>query len=479
MDPMKLTTIARVTGGRLFSGTNPVATGAVIDSREVRQGDLFVAIPGEKADGRNFLEDAFERGAAAALVERRPGDITRSFPGPVILVDDVVKAFGELASFHRDRLHGTVIAITGSVGKTSTKDMIACAVEGSRSFIKAPRSYNNHLGVPLTLLSASSDTEVVIVEVGTNGPGEIDTLGAIVRPDVAVITAVGYSHLCGLGSIEGVQREKSALLKHVRPGGFAVFNGDDIRVRAMASAFRAVHGEDKALTVGIMGTDNDWVGTPVELLDATPGSSSRMLIQGAPAIELNVPGLPALRTALIAFAVAAELGVRATHIVDRFASFQPSPGRMEIHRTERYAIIDDAYNSNPTSLRASLESFTLFAADRTRVAILGDMAELGSFSESLHRHMGRAVSRLGLDKLITVGPEAAYIAEEAVRRGMPAESVTAFQSVESLLSQPVAEVIEPGAAVLVKGSRVVGLEAVARNLLHSAMDTATVFQNVA
>lgn len=476
MDALSLCWLAEAVGAdpEQFLKDRPIV-GVSTDSRATKPGEVFFALPGPRSDGRRYVVEAFARGAAAAVVEEGGGPIAGA--GQVIEVPDVLRALGALGAAYRDTLPGTVIAITGSVGKTTTKDMIHAAFEGSRRVVKAPRSFNNFIGVPLTLLSASREDEVIICELGTNAPGEIDRLGAIVRPDVSVLTGIGLSHLQGLHDIEGVAAEKVALLRHLKRGGAAFFNGDDVRTRAMAAVFRELRPEDVALTVGFA-ADCDWRGMPLELMTSEPEARSRMRIDGGRFLELGVPGLHNLRNAFLAFAVAAEAGIEAPEILSRLARFQTPAGRLDVIRSGPVTLIDDSYNANPTSMRAALECFSLFAAGEKRIAVLGSMLELGPRSKGFHRQVGRLVVRYGIDTLITVGDDAAQIAEAARSLGMPSQRIRVFDTAAEALAAPIWEP-EPGQSYLIKGSRAVGLDAVVQDLCRRAQPAEATLLSVA
>lgn len=463
MDPLNLGWVEEVIGAkRVGCSREKLITEVTTDSRQVDKGHLFFALQGANFDGRRFVEQAFEQGAAAAVVTVSQGDHEREWGGPVLLVDDSTEALARLASAYRETLHAKVIGITGSVGKTTTKDMLFTALDGIREVVKAPRSYNNEIGVPLTLLSASRSSEVVIVEIGTNAPGEIATLSAIARPDITVHTSVGFSHLQGLNSLAEVAKEKASMLRYLRPGGTAFFNGDDVRCRGMAAALRDT-GPDKTIyTVGFQ-DDCDWTGLVTTTVTADPGSRAVMRLQRGLEITLASPGLHSLRTALMAYAIAMHLGAPAIKVVESLSRFRPTPGRLNIIRTGGVTILDDCYNANPTSMRAALETFTLFASDRKRVAVLGSMLELGKDSPNYHKAIGRLVARYGVDALITVGEDAQCIAREALRLGFEPSKVKVYKTAEEARFSPLLH-CEEGSAVLVKGSRGVGLELVVRDL---------------
>jgi UDP-N-acetylmuramoyl-tripeptide--D-alanyl-D-alanine ligase len=463
MDPLNLGWIEQAMGAhRVGCARERLVTGVTTDSRSVEKGQLFFALSGEQFDGRLFVKQAFENGACAAVVRAERGDHERPWPGPVLLVDDSTAALGRLAAAYRETLKARVICITGSVGKTTTKDMIFAALEGEREVVKALRSFNNEIGVPLTLLSASRSSEVVIVEVGTNAPGEIAALGAIAKPDIVALTGIGFSHLKGLHSLSEVGREKASILGSLVPGGVAFFNGDDVRCRAMAAVLRELKGPNASYTVGFQ-EDCDWTGTVSSMVSAEAASRSSVRVGRALEISLSIPGAHNLRNALMAFAIAIECGLSANTAAQNLSRFRASPGRLNVVRTGAWTILDDCYNANPTSMRAALETFTVFASGRRRVAVLGSMLELGRNSAHYHRAIGRLAYRYGIDSLLTVGEDARDIAREALRLGFDPSRVKVYETAAEARFSPLLH-CEEGAAILVKGSRAVGLEVVVSDL---------------
>lgn len=405
------------------------------DTRSLRPGALFFALDGESFDGTRFVREAFARGARAAVVPRgREVDVG---PGRTLLrVDDVRAALAALARGYRDALGFKVVAITGSAGKTTTKDLLYHLLRGKRGVVRAPSSFNNDIGVPITLLSADRATDVCVVEVGTSGPGEIARLGAIARPDVAVLTCIAPAHLAGLGSIEGVAREKLSLLEHLRPGGVAVLNGDDTRLAPAARALAAARGPAAVRTCGL-GADLAW----------RPSA--------ALAGRLAVPGEPFLRSALLSLAAADALGVDVGE--DDLAGFRPPPGRMNVTSVLGHTLVDDTYNANPASVGASLQTLASIAGADERVVVLGGMAELGADGPEHHRAIGRDAARLGLRLLVTVGDDARQIAAGALEAGLAPERVVEVASADDVRAA-VTPLLAPGRALLFKASRVHKLE---------------------
>ena len=429
---MRLRQIARAVNGRPSPDEldGPV-TGVSTDTRTLKRGDLFFALRGAAFDGHAFLRDAFAKGAAAAVVDH-PVD------GPALVVDDTLRALGELAAAWRMSLSARVVGVAGSNGKTTTKDMIAHVLGKDRRIAKAQGSFNNAVGVPLTLFQADASTEVAILEVGTNHPGEMAALGRIARPDLAVLVSVGAEHLEGLGSIDGVAVEEVSFLEHLRAGGAAVVH-DDVRILSRLKL--------------------PWWRTTVfgfgDRADARPsevGPGMRFLLRGVE-FTLGLLGEWNLQNALAAAATCERLGVPLEECARRLRDFKGPKMRMERLSLAGVTILNDAYNSNPESALRAVREFARFATGGRRVAVIGDMRELGSHSERYHRELGRALAETPVDVVVAVGAEARAMAEEVG----PSKQLHRFGSVEDLRPH-LGSLIREGDAVLLKGSRSVGLE---------------------
>jgi UDP-N-acetylmuramoyl-tripeptide--D-alanyl-D-alanine ligase len=452
--PRRLSSVAEVTGGRL-TGQDREVTGVAIDSRDVRPGDLFVALPGSRADGHDFLASAFSAGASGALIERQ-GD----HGGPTIVVADTGRALLALAADERRGLRATVVGITGSTGKTSVKDL-AAAVLATRFRVHAsPRSFNTEVGVPITLLSAGTDDDVVVCEMGSRGRGHITLLTDAARPHLGVVTNVGLAHMEMFGSRQAVADAKAELVESLPEDGIAVLNADDPVVRAFDNRTRArvirfgtasdadVRGEDLVL-------DRD--GRPTFVL-ATP--------DGAERVELGVAGEHMAWNALAAAACGVGLGLTAGECAAGLKEARVSPWRMEVLQTPSgLRLVNDAYNANPASMAAALRTARVMAGDGRCVAVLGEMAELGSIGVEEHERVGELVARLGIERLITVGDPAHVIAVAAVREGVEPDRVTRCSSVDQAMEAVISET-RPGDLVLVKASRAVGLERLAERLME-------------
>ncbi len=444
----------------------------VIDSREVQPGDCFVALPGTRHDGHAFVGDALERGATVALVSRVPESLsvsvvevsaypTTSVSLPLLLqVPDTLAALQRAAAYWRSRFAPRVVGITGSVGKTSTKEMTAAVLRQRYHTLWSRASYNNEIGLPLTLLHLDATHEVVVLEMGAYVPGDIAALCDIAHPDIGVITLVGVSHLERMGSVERIWEAKSELVRALPATGVAVLNWDDPRVRRMAEVTQA-----RVFRYGLTPEADLWADG-VESLGL---EGIRFTFHyGQDVIPVHLPwlGQHSVHTALRAAAVGLLLDMEWEAIVAGLQDTEAQVRIMVVPGVRDTKIIDDTYNASPESMLAALN--LLAHLDGRRVAILGDMLELGSYEEIGHRRVGARAAEV-VDRLITVGERARWIAEEAVAAGMAPEHVYRAQNVEEAIAQAQAW-LEPGDFVLVKASRALALERVVDALRQEGSD---------
>ncbi len=447
--------VAAVTGGRWL--TRPTRDGPLrgvgIDTRGDLNGKAFVAIRGERYDGHDFLGRARAAGARVLLVHREPPTGLRPAAG-TLLVDDTRKALGRLAAAWRRTLTGTtVIAVTGSCGKTTVKQLLDAVLSTTRRGSAAPRSYNNDIGLPLAILAAEATHEYLVLEIGANQPGEIDRLARIAGPDIGVITMIGRAHLAGFGSIETVAAEKATLLRHLQGPRLAVVNADTPGLRR----YLGVAG-----TVVLFGEADD---ADLRLTGWAPrGRGGRVEVNQRTSYDLGLPGRHNAVNALAAVAVARHLGTDEPLIGRALADCRPVAMRLSRHVVGEVTFYNDAYNANPESVAASLESFAELAADAPRrVVVLGDMLELGHGAAEQHREVGRRLvdldRRLSVDRVVLVGALSSYTAEPILAR-WPRHRLTLIRDLDRDGAGTVAASLQPGDAVLLKGSRVIGLEAV-------------------
>ena len=460
MRPMSGAEVAVAVGGTLVN-MSPEAriTGVATDSRRVQSGDLFVAIPGERADGHDFAEMAVRSGAVGILSSRDTAE-------PAIRVDDTTLALGRLAAQVRIELSDClVIGLTGSSGKTSTKDLIAQVLETAGPTIAAHGSFNTEVGVPMTILRADESTRFLVLEMGMRGLGHIRYLCDMARPNIVVLLNIGSAHLGMLGSREAIASAKGEILDGVSPGGCAVLNVDDPRV--MGQADRARSAGARIVTFG-SSLNSDVRAVDMRLdAQACGRFTLRWQDQSVP-VALRLPGQHMIANALAAAAVGLEAGVNLDAVAAALRVAAPrSPMRMELREGDRgVLVVNDAYNANPESMQAALRAMVTMAAGRRTWAVLGEMRELGATSAHEHRQIGRLVANLGVDHLVCVGSAAEPILEGAREvsgwhgeaRGVP----TAAEAADIVVSEALATDV-----VLVKASRSIGLESVVAALMPS------------
>ena len=452
MIPMALGQVAQAMDGRASGAhRNQVVSGVSTDSRTVAAGELFFAVKGERFDGHEFVAAAFEGGACACVVGE---DFAASSRAPLIRVGNVTRALGKLAAYHRRVAGATVIAVTGSNGKTTTKSMLAHVLGTELRGRAALKSYNNHIGVPLTLLAGERDDQFLVVEIGASAPGEVATLAAMAWPDIGMVTSIGNAHLAGLGGIAGVRAEKMSLFAHVRPEGLAVI--DAAAVSGLGVLPRA--GELRWITYG----DHPEADVRVTNVGGDLRHTSAV-IEGRHVLQLDVPGAHNAVNAAGVFTVCRHLGMREERILAVLSSFQMPSLRLDVRRVGEVTVIDDCYNANPTSMQAALEVLSRATGGR-RVLVAGEMAELGDQSEGLHRAVGEQAAGAGVALVVAVGESAQGIAEAAA-------ASAAESAVQAVCYADVAEAarrlpgrLQAGDTVLIKGSRCAGLETLAARI---------------
>ncbi|WP_448619827.1 UDP-N-acetylmuramoyl-tripeptide--D-alanyl-D-alanine ligase [Geodermatophilus sp. URMC 65] len=465
MIPLTLAEVAEAVGGRLTRGDGTVTGKVTVDSRAVAPGDLFVAVPGERVDGHDFLGAAAATGAVAAL-STRPDDAL-----PCVVVDEPVAALGRLAAAVHTRLAAgglTTLGITGSSGKTSTKDLLGQVLATAGPTVSPPGSYNNDIGLPLTVLDADEDTRFLVLEMGSRGRGHIARLCRVARPDVGVVLNVGSAHLGEFGSADGIAVAKGELVEALPTEGTAVLNADDPRVIGMAPRTRA-----RVVTTGVGGRGGSTADVRAEdvVLDEA-GRAGFTLVTGGvrAAVRLQVVGAHQVANALSAAGAALAAGMTPEDVAAALSAAVPrSRWRMEVtRRDDGVTVVNDAYNANPESMRAALAALAGLPA-RRRVAVLGAMAELGPGAAEEHERLGRDAVAAGVDLVVAVGPDAVGIADGALAAGAREDRDTDRGAVRvpdrAAARDLLTEVLVPGDVVLVKASRSYGLEVLAADLL--------------
>jgi len=442
--------LVRGTQGALIGGDLAVPlAGVSIDTRTLGPGEAFFAIRGPHLDGHAYVKDAAARGASCLVIHSVPEELPSSVP--TVLVDETTRALGRFAAWHRGRFTVPVAAVTGSNGKTTTKEMMAAVLSALGPVLKPESSFNNQWGLPLTLLKLGGQHRAVALELGANQPGEIAALAAISRPSVGVVTVVSSAHTEFFGSLDGVQAEKSALVRAIPADGAVVLNADDPRVLAMRSDSAA-----RVLTVSARRrADVRAIGRPEETeagVRFTLDAAGSMLT-----VQLRFAGRHNVMNALAAAGVGLAVGLDAERIAQGLESAHPVAGRCVWRRAGDIRILDDTYNANPTSVRAALATLATATDAPRRVVVFGDMLELGEIAARAHRAAGRAVAASGAAELIGVGPLARLTVEAARRAGLhESHHVTTFEDTVALLLKRLA----PRDVVLVKGSRGMKMERV-------------------
>jgi UDP-N-acetylmuramoyl-tripeptide--D-alanyl-D-alanine ligase len=435
--------LVRATGGALVAGDLGVAVlGVSIDSRSLGVGEAFFAIRGHRLDGHEFLGEAAARGAACVVVHALPDEPPANVP--LVLVDDTTRALGRLGAWHRRRFTLPVVGVTGSNGKTTTKELAAAVLATRWNVLKPAGSFNNQWGLPLTLLRLGPEHEALVVELGTNQPGEIAALAALAAPTVGVVTTVAAVHTEFLGSLDGVREEKAALVRALPADGCAVLNADDPRVAGMARDTAA-----RVLTYGrAAGADVRAADEPRE-----EAGGLRFTLEAAgrrAPVTLALAGRHNAGNALAAAAAGVALGLDLDAIAAGLAAARPVYGRCVWRRAGEVRVLDDTYNANPVSLRAALDTLAAGRGPGRLVVVLGDMLELGAITEDAHREAGRLVAALPADELIGFGRHAALAVEAARAAGLgEARHASTFEDTVAHLLKRLA----PGDTVLVKGSR--------------------------
>lgn len=447
---LTISEILTATAGNLIRGNaNAIVTQVSTDSRTIQSGALFVALVGGKIDGHDFLEPARQKGAIGAVVSRQ---VDADLPN-LIQVKDTLIALGNIANCHRRKFDLPIVAITGSNGKTTTKDMTASVLAQRFAVFKSEKSYNNQIGIPLRLLQLTQADEIAVFEIGTSWPGEIERLSKITEPTVGVITNIGPAHLELLSSIEGVAEEKGALLEHV---SHAILNADDPMTPRLVGRARG------QITRFGRGAEADVSAHEVEIdSSGSPSFTLRFNEHAIERIKLSCLGKHNILNALAAACVGVWAGLTSAEIRMGLENYHPADMRMQPIAYNGLHIINDAYNSNPDSLKSALEFFSTMEATGKRIAVLGDMLELGKHSRALHLKAGQGIPS-NVSVLITVGQHSREIARGVTGR---IESIISCETPKAA-AQHLRTYAQAGDAVLIKGSRGMKLEQILEELMR-------------
>lgn len=455
--------ILDATGGRLIRGNlDTIFEGISIDSRTVKRGELFIALRGVRFDGHQFVSEAMERGAEGAIVEGESlgtGAPYDPMEKPIIAVEDTLGALGDIAHCWRDKHSIPLVAVAGSNGKTTTKEIIATLLEGSFRVLKTLGNRNNLVGLPLTLLDLSPEHTIAVVEMGMNVRGEIERMTEIANPDVGLITNISEAHLEGLGTFEELVKAKGELWDTMRPNGVIVVNQDDANVLKCATGYPG-----KRVTFGVE-VPSDVMAQGIRI-EGGKDVRFTLTVRGEEVgVTFPMMGISSVYNALAATAVASIYGVQLREIKERLEGFKPFSMRMEIIRLDNGAtIINDAYNANPRSMELALKALSQVKEAERGIAVLGDMLELGQFSEEAHARVGEKVASLGVDLLFTLGERAQTIAGRARHAGLDEGRVVASMDHRDLLYK-LKKTIKRGDWILVKGSRSMSMEKIVLGLM--------------
>lgn len=447
--------IEAVEGSLNYGNPHAVVTGVSTDSRKVKKGDLFIPLKGSIFDGHDYIDKAIESGAQAVLthidIEVPSKDIT------VIKVKDTLKALGDLAKYYRKKFNISFIGITGSVGKTSTKDMVASVLGQHFNTLKTQGNFNNEIGLPLSILNLDQSHKAAVLEMGMSSFGEISRLTSIVKPDIAIITNIGMSHIEKLGSRQNILKAKLEILEGLNSKGLVILNGDDNLLSGMRGLL------DFRTKFFGMEEEVDYKAENIRL-SGEKGSSFEIRIDNVDyEVQVPAPGIHNVYNALAAIATAIELEIPMESIIKGISSYLPEKMRMDIFEVSDVKIIDDTYNANPQSMEAALNVLAEIGNNCRKVAVLGDMLEMGDWADKAHMEIGKLAILKGVNYIITVGNKGKKIAKGALAAGVYPGNVKMFEN-NTLAWEFLNEFIMPGDVVLVKGSRGMKMEEIIQKL---------------
>lgn len=456
MKPLTINEIAMATGGKLNHGDGETyVTGVSTDSRTINPGELFVPVTGVSFDAHDFIDGAVAKGAACVLSQRE-----LATDAPVVIVKDTRQAMLDLAAYYKSLFSVKTVAITGSNGKTTAKDMTASVIGQRFKILKNQGSYNNDVGLPLTVFQLDESYAAAVLEMGMNNPGEIGKLSLAAKPDAALITNIGVAHLGRLGTREAIRDAKYEILQGLRSHGKVYLNGDDCFLREAG-------GKNHETVFFGLGPENDYYAHNIKT-NGIYGTSFILRGKGGVAIpvELPVPGEHMVINALAAAAVGFGFGLTPQEVSRGLRSFQPSKYRLDIKSGRNgVTILEDTYNANPDSVRAALDVLAL--AKGRKVCVLGDMLELGTDSEAMHRDVGAYAAKLGIDVIVTVGEGGGYIRQGAITDidYAPDKANTYWLKDKAAVMDELPRLLSPGDTVLLKASRAMAFEDITQTLL--------------
>jgi UDP-N-acetylmuramoyl-tripeptide--D-alanyl-D-alanine ligase len=450
--------LVRAVGGKLLWGEpGMVFSGVTTDSRKVARGNLFIPLIGEKFDGHDYIKQCFDAGASVCLTSKTIQQVSGC---AAVLVEDTAKALRDIAAWHRKKYHIPVVGITGSVGKTSTKDMVACVLSQKYQVLKTQGNFNNEIGLPLTVLNMDSSHETAVIEMGMSGFGEISRLTSIAKPSIAVITNIGVSHIEKLGSQQGILQAKLEILEGLEKDGLVILNGDDPLLKSLEGklSFRTVfYGFNSGL---------DYTAVNYESL-GEQGSRFQITVGGSDyEVEIPVPGIHNVHNALAAIAAGIEMHIPVKVIIDGIRTFSPGNMRQSIITYNGLKIINDAYNASPQSMKAAINVLEEISSDSRSIAVLGDMFEMGELAEDLHYSVGSFIKDKKVDFLVTVGENSRKISQAVADSGNQRIVLQHFENNREALNY-ILKIIKPGDYILIKGSRGMKMEQIADGIMKS------------
>ena len=449
--------IDKCNGELLIGDKNLVLNNFSKDTRTINKGDIYIGIKGESFDGNTFYEEAFSKGASCCILDNIPEniDISKYQDKTIIKVPNTIKCIQQLAKIKRSMYNIPVIAVTGSVGKTSTKDIIYEVVKTKYKTLKTEGNQNNHIGLPLTILKLT-DEEALVVEMGMNHLGEISVLANIVKPTIAVITNIGTAHIGLLGSRENILKAKLEITESLSKDNTLIINNDNDLLHKESSKLKDKYN---LITIGI---DNDSNYKATNIKDNIFSSNFNINKDN---ITINVGSTAFIYNSLVAYAIGKELNIESSKIIKAISNFKLSPHRLERKITKNnITLIDDTYNANQDSMINSL-SILSKVKDKRKIAILGDILELGDYSEQIHRNIGKNITKATLDILITIGNYSKYIKEEALNNNFPIDNIYSYDNYEESLEE-LPSILKPNDIVLLKASHGIKLDKIVDYLLH-------------
>ena len=443
--------IARAVEGTVYGDDSVLIRSLTTDSRDVPNGALFIAMRGENVDGHRYIQKAIENGALCIVSEEIP---SASSTHPTIVVKDSVKALGSFAAAYKRSIAPLTVAITGSIGKTTTKEFVAAVLSEHYKTLKTPGNFNNHIGLPLTMLSLAEDDQAMVVEMGMSARGEIEYLSSLANPKIAVVTNIGTSHIEHLGSREGIRDAKMEIVRGMESGGALILNGDEPLLAGISGAYYVSRNNPSAqfYISNVEQTDN--------------GSAFDLKVDGELYESIVIPAIGEhnVLDAAYAFAVGSLVGMGEYEIRRGLMNFRQTGMRQNLYSIRDFWILEDCYNAAPESMQAALKVLDQVTKGKggRKIAVLGEMREMGSYSETGHRTVGKAAAELPVDLLFTFGSEASYIADGARESGLLADQIQSYDdlSAPEVLASALKATAKAGDVILFKASRAVALERV-------------------